>query len=44
MRPPPDEETTGVPGLKTWRQVYAFVLVVFVIWIGLLAVLTRIFM
>jgi len=43
MKLPPDDEATGLPGLRTWRQVYLFVLVVFVAWIGLLTVLTRMF-
>jgi hypothetical protein len=39
----PSDETTGFPGLRTWRGVYAFVLVVFAIWIALLIALTRAF-
>jgi hypothetical protein len=41
--PPDDEETTGLPGLRTWRRVYVFVIVVFVVWVGLLTALTRMF-
>ena len=40
---PPDDESTGLPGLHTWRGVYLFVLGVFVVWVGLLAVLTRMY-
>jgi hypothetical protein len=43
MKLPPDEELTGLPGLRTWRQVYLAVLSSFVAWVGLLAVLTRMF-
>jgi hypothetical protein len=43
MKTPPDDGTTGLPGLRTWRRVYAFVLVVFLAWIGLLAALTRMY-
>jgi len=39
----PNDETTGFPGLRTWRGVYAFVLAVFAIWIVLLIALTRAF-
>jgi hypothetical protein len=39
MKPPVDDETTGLPGLRTWRQVYVAVTVVFVAWVGLLAAL-----
>ena len=30
MKPPVDDEITGLPGLRTWRQVYAAVIVTFV--------------
>jgi hypothetical protein len=43
MKSPPDDEVTGLPGLRTWRRVYLFVLVVFVAWVGLLTVLTRMY-
>jgi hypothetical protein len=39
-RPPIDEEVTGLPWFRSWRAVYAFVLGVLVLWIGLLALLT----
>jgi hypothetical protein len=41
--PEPNDETTGLPGLRTWRSVYFFVLGVFVLWIGLLTVLTKLY-
>jgi hypothetical protein len=34
------DETTGLPWLGTWRDVYVFVFVSFVIWVGLLVALT----
>ena len=34
---------TGLPGFRTWRGVYLLVLGVLVIWIGLLAALTRMY-
>ena len=39
MKPAPasDDEATGLPGVRTWRAVYAVVLGVFVVWLGLLA-------
>jgi hypothetical protein len=43
MKRPADDTTTGLPGLRTWRQVYVFVLVVFAVWLGLLTALTRMF-
>jgi hypothetical protein len=43
MKPPEDDETTGLPGLRTWGQVYAFVLVVLASWVALLAALTWMF-
>jgi hypothetical protein len=43
MKPPVDDEATGLPGLRSWRQVYLFVFVVFAAWVGLLTVLTRMF-
>jgi hypothetical protein len=41
--PQPNDESTGLPGLRSWRKVYLFVLVVFAVWVGLLIVLTRMF-
>ena len=43
MKPAPDDETTGLPGLRSWRQVYLFVLFVLAAWVGLLAVFGRMF-
>jgi hypothetical protein len=39
----PESETTGLPGLRTWRSVYVLVVAVFVVWVGLLVALARIF-
>jgi hypothetical protein len=43
--PPPEssDDNTGLPGLRTWRGVYLFVLGVFVAYVVLLTVLTRAF-
>jgi hypothetical protein len=41
MKPPEDDEKTGLPGLRTWRQVYLAVVFIFVAWVGLLAVLSH---
>ena len=38
-----ESEATGLPGFRTWRGVYWFVLVVLVVWVGLLAALTRMY-
>jgi hypothetical protein len=43
MTHPPDDEETGLPGLRTWGQVYWFVFAVLVAWVGLLTALTRAF-
>ena len=40
---PPDDAATGLPGLRTWRAVYLFVLGCFIVWVGLLTLLTRVF-
>ncbi len=42
---PPEgkEELTGLPGLRTWRAVYAVVLASFALWVGLLIALSRMF-
>ena len=39
--PEPKDEETGLLGLRNWRRVYAFVLITFAVWIGLLLALTR---
>jgi hypothetical protein len=38
-----ESETTGLPGLRSWRGVYLLVLGVLVLWIGLLTALTRMY-
>jgi hypothetical protein len=38
-----EEEGTGLPGLRSWGAVYALVLVVFVVWVVVLTVFTRVF-
>ena len=38
-----DHCKTGLPLLRTWRAVYAFVLAAFAIWVGLLIALSRMF-
>ena len=40
---PPDDESPGVPGFRTWRGVYLFVFIVFVLVVGLLALFSRLF-
>jgi hypothetical protein len=41
--PKPTDESTGLPGLRTWRSVYALVLITFAVWILLLLLLTKAF-
>ena len=41
--PQPNDDGTGLPGLRSWPSVYVFVLAVFALWIGLLIALTRMF-
>ncbi len=41
MTPRPDDESTGLPGLRSWGSVYWCVLGVLAAWVGLLAALTR---
>jgi hypothetical protein len=36
-------EPPGLPGLRTWRAVYGFVLAAFVLWVVLFALLSRYF-
>jgi hypothetical protein len=43
MKEPVDDEITGLPGLRTWRQVYAAVMVTFVLWVALLTFLGRVY-
>ena len=37
----PNDDITGLPGLRTWRSVYTVVMISFVVWIALLIALTR---
>ena len=39
--PPPDDDAPGVPGFRTWRGVYLFVLGAFVFVVIALTVFTR---
>ena len=43
LAPEPEDETTSLPGLRTWPAVYAAVLGVFVLWVALLAWLSAAF-
>jgi hypothetical protein len=43
MKEPPDDETTGLPGLRSWPRVYLLVACTLAAWIALLALLTRAF-
>jgi hypothetical protein len=45
MNLPPEDpaETTGLPGLRTWRRVYLVVFAVFLLWVGLLTLLTELY-
>jgi anti-sigma-K factor RskA len=38
-----EDRETGLPALRSWRAVYAAVAAVVVVWLGLLAVLTRLY-
>jgi hypothetical protein len=40
---PGANESTGLPGLPTWRRVYLFVFGCFVLWVVLLVVFSRVF-
>ncbi|HVZ63942.1 MAG TPA: hypothetical protein VG936_05080 [Lacunisphaera sp.] len=42
-KPSADDGSTGLPGFGSWRAVYWFVLGVFVLWVGLLALLTKLY-
>ena len=39
----PESQSTGLPGLKSWRTVYLIVTAIFVLWVVLLAALSRAF-
>lgn len=41
--PEPDDTSPGVPGFRTWRGIYLFVLIVFVLVVGLLTLFSRYF-
>jgi hypothetical protein len=48
MKPPPSDqpardESPGVPGFRTWRGIYLFVFVCFVLVVVLLALFSRLF-
>jgi len=43
MMPATDGEVPGLPALRTWRGVYWFVLGSFLVWVGLLVALARLF-
>jgi len=38
-----NDETTGLPGLRSWRTVYWVVLGIFALWVGLLTLLTELY-
>lgn len=40
---PASDQTPGVPGFRTWRGVYIFVLAVFVVVVALLTLFSRLF-
>ena len=39
----PEDDDTGLPWLPTWKSVYLFVIINFVLWVALLIVLTDFF-
>ena len=38
-----EDQTTGLPGLPSWHAVYWLVTGIFILWVGLLVALARIF-
>jgi hypothetical protein len=38
-----EDQTTGLPGLPSWQSAYLLVVVIFILWVGLLVALARIF-
>jgi len=36
-----ESETTGLPGVRSWRMVYALVAIIFILYVVLLTALTR---
>jgi hypothetical protein len=43
LQPNQPTDDTGLPGFRTWRSVYFFVLGSFAVWIGLLMALSWMF-
>ena len=43
MKAPSESEAPGLPGLRTWRQVYWVVLASFVLWTALLVGLAALY-
>lgn len=43
LAPPPDDEAPGVPGFRTWRGIYVFILVVFAVVVAALALFSRVY-
>jgi hypothetical protein len=41
--PGPSAEPPGLPGLRSWNAVYLAVVVIFIVWVGLLALLPRLY-
>ena len=39
----PNDKSTGLPGLRTWRAVYLFVLIAFAVYVALLILLERMY-
>jgi hypothetical protein len=37
----PDDKSPGVPGFRSWRGIYLFVFIVFVLVVGLLTLFSR---
>jgi hypothetical protein len=38
-----ESESTGLPGLRTWRSVYWLVVAIFAVWVFLLLTIERLF-
>ena len=43
MTEPPQDQSPGVPGFRTWRGVYVFVLTTFAVVVILLAIFSRVY-
>jgi hypothetical protein len=43
MKEPTDDTSTGLPWPKRWGGVYGLVMGVFVVWVALLSLLSRLF-